>query len=590
MLDILTQIDNDYNTVEEEIKLCYGKLNSYLSSFSGKEAPKYEEVEQKLKEIVGKNKNYRVIFQWLDIWNINQTQIYSTNDKESNSRIGDIIRVVQLFCLDKFCPERLSYAGIKLNQSDILVGNLFDNPISGFSYVFERPNQIVFHNFNETGSFWWWNYFPDKNNPVAFYFGNADCGGIVISYFQSISKHRYSLNQTNLLLVNLHYSSQTYIPDSARNWNDLIELINLSNVNKTVEVSTVNYENNKYLCICMPGSLLRDCFSLSMYPVSEIDYQINKARITIYYVIILLLIITILTGLLLAQNFITPIKELNNGLLALQKRETDYIVKIENKDELGQLGNVFNQMMVEIKDMLLAGAVQQCLIPSGQCKIEGYDCLVYNQMADDVGGDYADIFELPENNLLIVIGDVTGHGVSSSILTAMVKASIYSFANQNTPIDEMVIKTSNMILDLLKKRKLMTFCAIILNKDTGEIKTCNAGHPYPIIKEKETGKYRTIETTNPPMGISKRRCRYTYESEIINPEETLFLYTDGFPEAENDKGQEYGYNKFKELIANTPIIDSESFKNTLIDVFKQHHTSNELSDDITFIIMRRKPL
>ena len=81
-----------------------------------------------------------------------------------------------------------------------------------------------------------------------------------------------------------------------------------------------------------------------------------------------------------------------------------------------------------------------------------------------------------------------------------------------------------------------------------------------------------------------------YESEILNNDETLFLYTDGFPEAEDENGKVYGYEKFKQLIANTPITDSVSFKNTLIEVFKQHHKDLELADDITFIIVRRTSL
>jgi sigma-B regulation protein RsbU (phosphoserine phosphatase) len=305
---------------------------------------------------------------------------------------------------------------------------------------------------------------------------------------------------------------------------------------------------------------------------------------------ILLLLISVFTGSLLAKTFITPVKELSRGVIALRNRDTNTILKIENKDELGHLGQAFNQMMSDIKDMLLAGAVQQCLIPTGKYKMEGYDCVVYNQMATDVGGDYADIFELPNDRVLIVIGDVTGHGVSSSLLTAMVKASVYRFANKNTTLNEIVTQTSNMIADLLNKKKLMTFCAITLDKKTGELSICNAGHPYPIIREKEIGLSRTPCKTSLPMGLSKKRCRYTTESELLKPEETLFLYTDGFPEAENKQGKEYGYNEFNQLITNTVITSAEALKNHLVEVFKEFHGEAELADDITFIILRRNPL
>lgn len=590
MLDVLNNIDFDYKKTEEEVKNSFIALDSYLNSFSNKEAPTSDEVYNHLKEIVGVNNRLSRRFNWIDIRNIDQTQIYTTSNEESNQRLEKICRVMSILCLERYCPERLTHAGIKPTQSDILVGNLFENPVVGFSSVFERPKQVVYQKFDGSGAYWWWNYFVDKNNPVAFYICNSQSKYVTVDYFKTLSKNRYNFENTNLRLINMHFVTQTFIPEEASKNNDILELINLSCVNQTVESSNVTYENKKYLCLCMPGNNLKECFSLCMYPISEIDYQVDKVRSAIYTVMILLLIISIFTGLLLAKTFITPVNELNKGLEALRKRETGITINIENQDELGQLGQAFNQMMSDIKDMLLAGAVQQCLIPTGKYKLEGYDCLVYNQMAADVGGDYADIFELPNDRILIVIGDVTGHGVSSSLLTAMVKASVFRFANKDTPLNEITTNTSNMIFDLLNKRKLMTFCAITLDKNTGEMAICNAGHPYPIIKAKEPGNIRKPIKTSLPLGISKKRCRYTSEPEMLNPEETLFIYTDGFPEAENDKGEEFTYEKFEELISNSVITTAEEFKNQLISVFKQHHGEKELADDVTFIILRRKPL
>ncbi|MBQ3643987.1 MAG: SpoIIE family protein phosphatase [Candidatus Riflebacteria bacterium] len=590
MLDVLNNIDFDYRKTEEEVKNSFIALDNYLNSFSNKEAPTSDEVYNHLKEIVGVNNRLNRRFNWIDIRNIDQTQIYTTSNEESNQRLEKICRVMSILCLERYCPERLTYAGIKPTQSDILVGNLFENPVVGFSSVFERPKQVVYQKFDGSGAYWWWNYFVDKNNPVAFYICNSQSKYVTVDYFKTLSKNRYNFENTNLRLVNMHFVTQTFIPEEASKNNEILELINLSSVNQTVESSNVTYENKKYLCLCMPGNNLKECFSLCMYPVSEIDYQVDKVRSAIYTVMILLLIISIFTGLLLAKTFITPVNELNKGLEALRKRETGITINIENQDELGQLGQAFNQMMSDIKDMLLAGAVQQCLIPTGKYKLEGYDCLVYNQMAADVGGDYADIFELPNDRILIVIGDVTGHGVSSSLLTAMVKASVFRFANKDTPLNEITTNTSNMIFDLLNKRKLMTFCAITLDKNTGEMAICNAGHPYPIIKAKEPGNIRKPIKTSLPLGISKKRCRYTSEPEMLNPEETLFIYTDGFPEAENDKGEEFTYEKFEELISNSVITTAEEFKNQLISVFKQHHGEKELADDVTFIILKRKAL
>ena len=590
MVDTLNKIDVDYKSSEESILAQFSEIDKYLKSFKGKEPPSDKEVEQKINEITSDKTHITHNINWIDIRHINQSQIYTSSNKESNERIQKIGRVLSILCLERYCPEKLAQLGIKPNHSDILVGNLLENPIVGFSSVFERPNQLNHLNFEGSGVYWWWNYYPEHDNQIAFCIGMSSSEYSINSYFNSLVNNEYKFEDTLLKVINFYYPGQTFFPDITSNRKELLDFINVSNINKTIESTKIIYNNIKYLCLCVPGSNLKDCFSLCLYPLSEIDYQIEKVRSAVYITIILLIIIAVLTGSLIAKSFIIPLKELNKGLDALKQRETNTVLNIESHDELGQLGQAFNQMTAEIKDMLLAGAVQQCLIPTGKYPIEGYDCIVYNQMAADVGGDYADIFEIPEDKLLIVVGDVTGHGVSSSLLTAMVKAAVFRFANKNTSLSEMAVNISNMIHELLKHKKLMTFCAVSLDKKTGELAICNAGHPYPIIKTKETGIIRMPDKTGLPLGVSKKRCQYTTESEVLNPGETLFIYTDGFPEAENDDGKEYGYENFKQLIANASISNSEELKNLLTETFKQHYGDKELADDITYIILRRNPI
>ena len=590
MVDTLNKIDVDYKKCEESILAQFSEIDKYLKSFKGKEPPSEKEVEQKINEITSDKSYITHNINWLDIRHTNQSQIYTSSKKESNERIQKIGRVLSILCLERYCPDKLAQLGIKPNHSDILVGNMLENPIVGFSSIFERPNQLNHLNFEGSGVNWWWNYYPELDNQIAFCIGMSSSEDSIYSYFYSLENKEYKFEDTSLKVINFYYPGQKFFPDITSSRKELLDFINVSKINKTIESSKIIYNNRKYLCLCVPGSNLKDCFSLCLYPLSEIDNQIEKVRSAVYIAIILLIVTSVLTGSLMAKTLIIPLKELNRGVEALKQRETNTVLVLDSQDELAQLGQAFNQMTAEIKDMLLAGAVQQCLIPTGKYPIEGYDCIVYNQMAADVGGDFADIFEIPEDKLLIVVGDVTGHGVSSSLLTAMVKAEVFRSAHKNTSLSEMAVNISNMILDLLKHKKLMTFCAVSLDKKTGEMAICNAGHPYPIIKAKETGIIRIPNKTGLPLGVSKKRCQYTTESEVLNPGETLFIYTDGFPEAENDKGEEFTYEKFQELISNSAINTAEEFKNQLITVFKQHHGEKELADDVTFIILRRNSL
>jgi serine phosphatase RsbU (regulator of sigma subunit) len=243
-------------------------------------------------------------------------------------------------------------------------------------------------------------------------------------------------------------------------------------------------------------------------------------------------------------------------------------------------------MMLEVKEMLLAKAVQQCLIPTDPPLIEGYDLIIYNQMATDVGGDYADAFILPENRFLTVLGDVTGHGISSSILTAMVKALIFRFSKNPTDLAKILKQLSEMVFDLLKRRKLMTFCAVIMEKDTGKFILANAGHPYPIICRRN-GKTEKIEHGSLPLGVSKKRSNYKTIEGVLNPGESLFIYTDGIAEATNSKNMMFGFDRLETIISQNHDRTAESIKNSLLEAFWNHYGDNALDDDLTFVIVKR---
>ena len=582
MLEVLNKIDLGHQSTVDDAKECYRKLDKYIESLSGKPLPTPSEIDLNIRKIIGK-RNYSDIINWLDIRASDLTQVYTNHKEESNNRLKPIGRILALNGIEKYCPERLT---IKKSPSDILVGDFMGNPVIGFSGIFERPHETVFQYFEGSGIYWYWNYFSDKNNPIAFYIGNFALRYTTMSYFRSVLKKRYTFENTSLKLVCFQNNVIEFLPSIASKYPDLMALIEVSGMNQTIETATVNYLDSQYYCICMPGNSIKNCFLLCLYPLTEIDYKIQQIRSTIYSIIMILLVISIFTALLLAKTFIIPVNELDKGLIALRKRDTETRINIENNDELGQLGTAFNQMMAEIKDMLLAGAVQQCLIPTGAYKIEGYDCRVYNQMATDVGGDYADIFELPGDRVLIVIGDVTGHGISSAFLTAMVKGSVYRFAHKDTPLTDIVTQISNMIFELLKKKKLMTFCAIVLDKASGKLSMCNAGHPYPVIHS-EKGIIRAITEDGFPLGVSPKRIHHKIAEDSLKADETLIMFTDGFPEAEDANGKAYGYKAFNKFIENSSISSAENFENELKSEFKKHHGDAELTDDITFIILKR---
>ncbi len=586
IIDILMEIDTGFSAKEKEILATFEKFyrdRSWHKRLTGN----WQEADLAIRKSLGIGKRGENFFNWLEVRDIEQNQLYSTSTGEANDRVKAMGKSMSLICLEKVMPQRLQKAGIKLKQSDLVLTSLLENPVLGFSHLFEQPGKLVEMEFEGMNSYWYWNYYPDEDTRVAYIGGNSKVQYNALEYLAKAMQRRFSLGNTAIRLAAHLPSSQTWIPEVASNENELQNLFRFSSLNDKIETTKLEYAGQEYLAACMPGIKLKDFFVASLYPVAEIDARIAGMWLQINLGVAFILFIAALTGIFLSKTFLQPISELNLGLKALRKRDIHFRVSISNHDELGILGKTFNQMMAEVEEMLIAGSVQHCLIPATLPPIEGYDGLIFNRMAADVGGDYADMFDLPGNRKLIVIGDVTGHGVSSAILTAMVKASVFRFAARDTDLQTMLHCLSNMIFELLQRRKLMTFCAIVLDCASGRFVSANAGHPFPLVFE-AAGKSRQQELAALPLGVSPKRSHYDTSEGHLDRNEMLLLYTDGIVEGQSPAGEEFGLARIQQLILENRGSSLEKIRDSFLSAFQSHYQRDELEDDLTFIMIRRQ--
>lgn len=582
--DLLFKIDSEFTRKEAEILAVFTRLfadNTWQSQISDD----WEKAEQVIRSAAKVPLSGENFFNHMDIRDLNQNQLYSTSQGVANDRTKEINRIISLICLEKYIPEQLPKNYIT-KQSDLILKNMMENPVIGFTSFYEQPGKLIPMEFEGSSFYWYWNYYSKNNDKVAYIYGNTRLTYNVINYLHDALRKRMNIGNNALPIIARYPATKLWIPENAGNEVDLVRLNKLAETNSAVETTRITYAGEIYLATCLPGLKLKKAFLTGLYPEAEINRQIGSLQQQIYLGVLLIFIISILTGLLLSKTFLQPIGELNLGLKALRLRHIDFRVQIENQDELGELGKTFNQMMEEVKEMFLASAVQQCLIPTTAPDMPGYDSVIYNKMATDVGGDYADFFSLPDQRYLIVLGDVTGHGVSSSILTAMVKALVFRFASKDTKLEVILKSLSEMIFELLKYRKLMTFCAMILDTKDNTFLLANAGHPFPIVCD-VNGKITKIEHASLPLGVSAKRSNYTTTAGTFAPGDVLLLYTDGIAEGANPAGEIFGFDTVEQILTENRHKSSNDIKNSLLEQFWQHYQREELDDDLTFILLRR---
>jgi len=238
------------------------------------------------------------------------------------------------------------------------------------------------------------------------------------------------------------------------------------------------------------------------------------------------------------------------------------------------------------KEMSLAAAIQQTIIPKELPKIEGYELAGINIPSREVGGDYYDCIDLGKGVFAIIMADVAGKGISAALLVSTLNAALYSYLEFNIPVTELADKLNRLIYKSSPPDKYITFFIAILNSKTGELKIVNAGH-NPGLISRHDGTLIKMEAGGTGLGMLDLGIPYTGENFILNKGDKLFLYTDGIPEAMNKNEEEYSDKRMIDFfMKNANLAPTKYIKSIVADV-KAHVGDADQSDDITSLILKR---
>jgi HAMP domain-containing protein len=300
-----------------------------------------------------------------------------------------------------------------------------------------------------------------------------------------------------------------------------------------------------------------------------------------------LFILGLLTGGLIARHFLSPITRLGKGLEALRERQFAVRLPVETDDEIGHVTADFNRLMESFEELEIAHIVQEAFFPQTSWVGETWQAFGLSVSAGRVGGDYFDYFPTNDGRLLLMIGDVTGHGVGAALVVAMMKA--LACHPQNQPQPAAILNMCNQVMvKTLSRKKMMSFQIALFHPKTGEIVLANAGHIYPLHVRNEI--LQDIVVKGRWLGASKKHPEYQEISLFLNPGDVVFFYTDGLPEALIDPEKQIGFDGVKSFFpsciganANSTVTNVHSwFRKTAWD-------PDHLDDDITLLVLQSTP-
>ena len=345
----------------------------------------------------------------------------------------------------------------------------------------------------------------------------------------------------------------------------------------------------------------------SVVPSPMVDILAIGMGVIMLVLIALALLVTRIAGRMIIKRATKPLSQLATSANEVAKGNFKaQLPKIKHNDEIRLLRDSFEGMQHSLKDYIeelkdttaskaaiekelkVAHDIQMSMLPKTFPPYpERNDIDIYGTLtpAKDVGGDLFD-FYIRNERLFFCVGDVSGKGVPASLVMAVTRSL---FRNISTHLSEpnLIIKALNSALaDSNETNMFVTLFLGVLDLHTGSLQYCNAGHNSPMIIGQDV---QTLPCDpNLPIGVMTD-WDFTCQEIRLEPQTTVFLYTDGLNEAEDATHAQFDEARIVSVVSSLLAVgdnNPETFVRTMSESVHAFVGEAEQSDDLTMLAVK----
>lgn len=240
------------------------------------------------------------------------------------------------------------------------------------------------------------------------------------------------------------------------------------------------------------------------------------------------------------------------------------------------------------RDLVLAHKIQARFLPQGEPEFEGWDLQAFYRSAYEVGGDFYDFLEIPDGNVAIVIGDVSGKGVSAALYMAKVMTEFRTRAVARTDPSDIMKNVNRYLIRDMETGMFVTALLAVVNLDSGLVRVANAGHLAPFVRRADGTVLEFELPRTSPLGINEATI-FPVREYGLEHGEALVLYSDGISEATRKGGELFGEDRLVDCIARA-AGSPESVLGKVLDAVAQFTQDEPQSDDMTLLCVGRAPV
>ncbi len=484
----------------------------------------------------------------------------SDSSISKNSRNGYWIQTIsrrhhiQSYCEPLLDRNKNVYGILKIDCDLSAIANSYKLYNFGYLFIIDNKGQFITHPNPEVMAYGDINYYFNHTKPnhskilINKFINGDECFAIITKNNIKHYLHFISIAKINWRLGVIYPCKDMSVP-----FNSLYILL--------------------FICLIsgllfLYGCIIRIVHKLS-YPLNELSETAQKMARGEFQ--------TQLTELSQSRQTPDEIKELYKSVHYLQKSIIDYIERLKISSAEKERIN---------SEMRLAQKIQEQFLPAQQYIPSSVDIFGKIRQSNEVGGDLYEYF-IVNDKLYFTIGDVCGKGTPSALYMASIIKFFKYVANGKTSTAEICnIINAHTCGDNDNEMYVTMFMGII-ELNSGKMTYTNAGHPYPLIIEKDENVHCLSKYPDVPIGVLED---YTYKEHTYTfPRDTqILLYTDGVTDAESVDTEFYGKERLILCIKKAPEKTPEHIVNSILESISQHIRGVRQSDDLTLLAILYK--
>lgn len=349
-----------------------------------------------------------------------------------------------------------------------------------------------------------------------------------------------------------------------------------------------------FTMISNPLSNLRDFYFTS----SDYFNGFVATIVTLAGMLLMIYLVASMFAAVLIFSISRAVNRIEKGTVAVERGDFTYRIKMRPHNQLGQMAQSFDRMTESIVSLLgrvaekerlqseidIAATIQRNLLPKEGPSFHGVSFSAHFEPSAAIGGDYYDVFNLDRTRLAVAIGDVSGHGLSTGLVMAMVKAAMTTLVEEGADEEALFRRLNDLVRRSTERRAFMTLGFTIFDLEQGTIRHTNAGHLYPY-RLREGEPPMAIESPSMPLGLKEKITSRTVEIPLEQGD-TLVYLSDGIIEAQNPEGDPFGFEKLEAILARLSDETPATVQMAILMAISEHSGDRPADDDRTVMVLR----